>query len=296
MAEVKAIPVTPIEQRGYAHPEVLVSTQWVADHLNDPKVRLVESNEDILLYDTGHIPGAVKIDWVTQLNDPLTRDYLDAARMQQLLRSHGVNPDTTIVFYGDKNNWWATYAFWVFRLFGLDKLKIMDGGRALWEKEGRPMTKDAPRHPAGSISVSARNDAGIRAFRDQVLDHVKGRKPLVDVRSPEEYRGERMHMPDYPNEGALRGGHIPGARSIPWGRAINPDNHTFRPASELKTIYQEENGLKPSDDVIAYCRIGERSSHSWFALTYLLGFDKVRNYDGSWTEWGNSVKVPIEKP
>ncbi|HEV8124080.1 MAG TPA: sulfurtransferase [Gemmatimonadales bacterium] len=296
MAEVKAIPVTPIEQRGYAHPEVLVSTQWVADHLKDPKVRLVESNEDILLYDTGHVPGAVKIDWVTQLNDQLTRDYLDSGKMQALLRSLGVDQDTTVVFYGDKNNWWATYALWVFRLFGLDRLRIMDGGRALWEKEGRPMTTEVSKYPAGNITVAGRDDSRIRAFRDQVLEHVKGKKGLVDVRSPEEFRGERMHMPDYPNEGALRGGHIPGARSIPWGRAINPDNHTFRPAAELRTIYQEENGLKPGDDVIAYCRIGERSSHSWFALTYLLGFDKVRNYDGSWTEWGNSVRVPIEKP
>jgi thiosulfate/3-mercaptopyruvate sulfurtransferase len=296
MSEIKTINVRPIEARGYAHPEVLVSTQWVADHLKDPKVRLVESNEDILLYDTGHLPGAVKIDWVTQLNDQLTRDYLDSGKMQELLRSLGVDQDTTVVFYGDKNNWWATYALWVFRLFGLDRLRVMDGGRALWEKEGRPMTREASRYPAGNIKVGSRDDSRIRAFRDQVLEHVKGKKGLVDVRSPEEFRGERMHMPDYPNEGALRGGHIPGARSIPWGRAINPDNHTFRPAAELKTIYQEENGLQPTDDVIAYCRIGERSSHSWFALTYLLGFDKVRNYDGSWTEWGNSVRVPIEKP
>jgi thiosulfate/3-mercaptopyruvate sulfurtransferase len=296
MSDTKTINVTPIEARGYAHPEVLVSTQWVADHLKDPKVRLIESNEDILLYDTGHVPGAVKIDWMTQLNDQLTRDYLDSGKMQELLRSLGVDQDSTVVFYGDKNNWWATYALWVFRLFGLDRLRIMDGGRALWEKEGRPMTREVARYPAGNIKVGSRDDSRIRAFRDQVLEHVKGRKGLVDVRSPEEFRGERMHMPDYPNEGALRGGHIPGARSIPWGRAINPDNHTFRPAAELKTIYQEENGLKPTDDVIAYCRIGERSSHSWFALTYLLGFDKVRNYDGSWTEWGNSVRVPIEKP
>jgi thiosulfate/3-mercaptopyruvate sulfurtransferase len=296
MTDIKPLTITPIEQRGYAHPEVLVSTQWVADHLNDPKVRLVESDEDLLLYDTGHIPGAVKIDWVTQLNDALTRDYLDHPRMQALLRASGISQDTTVVFYGDKNNWWATYAFWVFRLFGLENLRVMDGGRNLWEKEGRPFTKEVPRYAEGNIKVSARDDTRIRAFRDQVLDHVRSGRPLVDVRSPEEFRGERMHMPDYPNEGALRGGHIPGAKSIPWGRAINPDTHTFRPVSELKTIYLQENGLKPGDDVIAYCRIGERSSHSWFALTYLLGFDKVRNYDGSWTEWGNSVRVPIEKP
>jgi thiosulfate/3-mercaptopyruvate sulfurtransferase len=296
MAETKSIPVPPIESRGYAHPEVLVSTQWVADHLKDPAVRVMESDEDLLLYDTGHIPGSVKIDWVTQLNDQLTRDYLDHARMEKLLRSLGVTQDTTIVIYGDKNNWWATYTLWVLRLFGIERVRIMDGGRALWEKEGREMTKEVPRYPEGNITVAPRNDGKIRAFRDDVLAHVKARKPLVDVRSPEEFRGERMHMPDYPNEGALRGGHIPGAKSIPWGRAINPDTHTFRPAAELRTIYLEENGLKPADDVIAYCRIGERSSHSWFALTYLLGFEKVRNYDGSWTEWGNSVRVPIEKP
>jgi thiosulfate/3-mercaptopyruvate sulfurtransferase len=296
MVETRQLSITPISERGYAHPDVLVSTQWVAEHLNDPKVRVMESDEDLLLYETGHIPGAVKIDWVTQLNDPITRDYLNHEQLQALLRSMGVSQDTTIVLYGDKNNWWATYTLWVLRLFGLERLRIMDGGRALWEKEGRELTKEIPRYPAGDIRVSPRDDSRYRAFRDEVLAHVQARKPLVDVRSPEEFRGERMHMPDYPNEGALRGGHIPGARSIPWGRAINPETHTFRPAAELRTIYLEENGLKPTDDVVAYCRIGERSSHSWFALTYLLGFDKVRNYDGSWTEWGNSVRVPIEKP
>ncbi|MGE0353549.1 MAG: sulfurtransferase [Gemmatimonadales bacterium] len=285
----------PIAERGYVHPEVLVSTGWVAQHLEDPGVRLVESDEDLLLYESGHIPGAVKLDWVTELNDQLVRDYIDRDRMQALLRRKGINRDTTIVLYGDKNNWWATYAFWVLRLFGLERLRIMDGGRALWEKEGRPLVREAPRYPEGNIALPPRDDTGIRAFRDQVLEHVKRSGPLVDVRSPEEYRGERMHMPEYPNEGALRGGHIPGARSIPWSRAVNPDTHSFRPADELRAIYAEENGLKPDDDVIAYCRIGERSSHTWFTLTYLLGFNRVRNYDGSWTEWGNSVGVPVEK-
>ena len=289
-------PVADIAARGYAHPEVLVSTQWVADHLDDPKVRLVESNEDILLYETGHIPGAVKIDWVADLNDPLIRDYIDGQRLERLLRSKGIDDDTTIVFYGDKNNWWATYAFWVFRLFGLNNLRLMDGGRLRWAQEGRELVTAVPRYREGSVTVSDRDDSRSRAFRDQVLEHVRGGNSLVDVRSPEEYRGERLHMPEYPNEGALRGGHIPGARSIPWGRAVNPETHTFRPASELRTIYQEENGLTPDDEVIAYCRIGERSSHTWFALTYLLGFDRVRNYDGSWTEWGNLVRSPVEKP
>jgi thiosulfate/3-mercaptopyruvate sulfurtransferase len=295
MAELVA-PVADIAARGYAHPEVLVSTQWVADHLGDPKVRLLESNEDVLLYETGHIPGAVKIDWITDLNDPLIRDYIDGQRFERLLRSKGISNDTTIVFYGDKNNWWATYAFWVFRLFGVKNLRVMDGGRLRWAKEGRELVTTVPRYAEGNIIVSERDDSHYRAFRDQASEHVRRGNRLVDVRSPEEYRGERLHMPEYPNEGALRGGHIPGARSIPWGRAVNPETHTFRPASELRTIYQQENGLEPDGDLIVYCRIGERSSHTWFALTYLLGFTNVRNYDGSWTEWGNLVRAPVEKP
>jgi thiosulfate/3-mercaptopyruvate sulfurtransferase len=286
----------PIAERGYARPDVLVSTQWVADHLGDPKVRIVESDEDLLLYETGHIPGAVKIDWIDDLNDPLVRDYLDQARMERLLRAKGIGQDTTVVFYGDRNNWWACYAFWVLSLFGIGNLKVMDGGRALWEKEGRPMTTDRPAWPAGSITVGPRNDEAIRAFRDDVLVHARMRGAMVDVRSPEEFRGERLHMPEYPNEGATRGGHIPGARSIPWARAVNPETHTFRPAEELRRIYQEEQGLRPEGDTIVYCRIGERSSHTWFVLTYLLGFPRVRNYDGSWTEWGNGVGLPIERP
>jgi len=288
--------VMPIEDRGYARPDVLVSTEWVADHLNDPKVRLVESDEDVLLYETGHIPGAVKIDWVADLNDPLVRDYVSRERLQAVLRSKGISNDTTIVFYGDKNNWWACYSFWVLRLFGVENLKVMDGGRMRWTQEGRPLETAVPSYPAGNITIGDRNDAAIRAFREDVLEHVRAKRPLVDVRSPEEFRGERLHMPEYPSEGALRGGHIPGARSIPWARAVNPETHTFRPASELRTLYEQENGLKRDSDTVVYCRIGERSSHTWFALTYLLGFDKVRNYDGSWTEWGNAVRLPIEKP
>jgi thiosulfate/3-mercaptopyruvate sulfurtransferase len=296
MADARAVPaVVPIEQRGYAHPEVLVSTDWVAQHLKDPKVRLVETNEDVLLYETGHIPGAVKIDWVADLNDPLTRDYIDGSRLQKVLRSRGISQDTTVVLYGDKNNWWATYAFWVLKLFGLENLKVMDGGRLRWAEEGRSLVTEVPRYPEGNITVGSRDDQKIRAFREQTLAHSSARRALVDVRSPEEYRGERLHMPEYPNEGAVRGGHIPGAKSIPWSRAVTPETHTFRPARELRNIYLEENGLKPEEEVIAYCRIGERSSHTWFTLTYLLGFRNVKNYDGSWTEWGNSVRVPIEK-
>ena len=288
--------VSDIAKRGYANPDVLVSTQWVEQFRGDPKVRLLESNEDVLLYETGHIPGALKIDWVTDLNDPLLRDYVSRERFERLLRSKGINQDTTIVFYGDKNNWWATYAFWVFKLFGVENLKILDGGRLRWAEEGRELVTTISGYPEGNIRVRERDDSQIRSFRSQVELHVQRNGKLVDVRSPEEYRGERLHMPEYPNEGALRGGHIPGAKSIPWGRAITAETHTFKPASELRTLYESENGLQKSDDVVAYCRIGERSSHTWFVLTYLLGFKNVKNYDGSWTEWGNLVRAPIEKP
>lgn len=281
--------------RGYANPDVLASTDWVAEHLNDTSLRIIESNEDPLLYATGHIPGAVEVDWVRDLNDPLRRDYLDRAGFEALMSRIGVTPEMTVVFYGDKNNWWATYAFWVFQLFGHTNAKIMDGGRLKWEKEGRPMTREVPSYPATRYVARERDDQRIRAFRDQVLAHVQARLPLVDVRSPAEYTGERVHMEQYPNEGALRGGHIPGAKNVPWATAINPEDGTFKPAAELRAIYQEAQGLKPDDDVIVYCRIGERSSHTWFVLKYLLGFEKVRNYDGSWTEWGNLVGVPIER-
>ncbi len=289
---VKTVP--GITERGYANPDALVSTDWVAEHLNDPNVRIVESNEDPLLYKSGHIPGAVEVDWVKDLNDPLRRDYLNREGFEELMSRIGVTPDTTVVFYGDKNNWWATYAFWVFQLFGHTKAKIMDGGRIKWEKEARPITRDEATYPATQYRARERDDTKIRAFRDQVLEHIKSNKPLVDVRSPDEYTGKRLHMEAYPNEGALRGGHIPGAKNVPWARAVNEDG-AFKTAEDLRAIYEQEQGLKQSDDVIAYCRIGERSSHTWFVLKYLLGYDKVRNYDGSWTEWGNLVGVPIEK-
>jgi thiosulfate/3-mercaptopyruvate sulfurtransferase len=284
-----------IHDRGYVHPEMLVSTDWAAEHLKDANVRIVESNEDPLLYPSGHIPGAVQVDWTTDLNDPLRRDYLHKDGFEKLMSRIGATPETTVVFYGDKNNWWACYALWVFHLFGHTNARIVDGGRLKWEQEGREMTKVVPTYPPTKYTAKNRDDSKIRAFRDEVLKHVEAKLPLVDVRSPAEYRGEVLHMPNYPNEGALRGGHIPGAKSIPWGQAANPDNGTFKTANELRAIYEQTQGLKADDDIIAYCRIGERSSHTWFVLTYLLGYKNVRNYDGSWTEWGNLVNVPIER-
>jgi len=287
--------VSAIESRGYVHPDVLVSTDWVAGHLEDPQVRLVESNEDPLLYATGHIPGAVEVDWTRDLNDPVRRDYLGRESFEALMRRSGISRDTTVVFYGDRNNWWATYAYWVFQLFGHSKAKVMDGGRLKWANEGRPLTRDVPSYPASGYQAPERNDKTIRAYRDEVLRHVETSGRMVDVRSPAEYTGERLHMPDYPNEGALRGGHITGAANIPWARAINADDGTFKTAAELRAIYEDEAKTRPDDDVIVYCRIGERSSHTWFVLTHLLGYKNVRNYDGSWTEWGNLVGVPIER-
>lgn len=287
--------MTDISERGYAHPDVLVSTDWLAAHLDDPGVRIVESNEDPLVYRAGHIPGAVEVDWARDLNDPVRRDYLDRDAFQALMRKLGVSRDTTIVFYGDKNNWWATYAFWVFQLFGHQRAKVMDGGRLKWEQEGRSLVREEPSFAASDYTAPERDDARIRAFRDHVQAHVEADRPLIDVRSPEEYSGARLHMPDYPNEGALRGGHVPGARNVPWARAIHPEDGTFRAAGDLRAIYEGEQGLRRDHDVVVYCRIGERSSHTWFVLHYLLGYPRVRNYDGSWTEWGNLVGAPIEK-
>jgi thiosulfate/3-mercaptopyruvate sulfurtransferase len=278
----------------YAHPGRLVSTQWLEDRLQSGDAGdlvVVESDEDVLLYDTGHIPGAVKVDWHTDLNDPVVRDYVGPERFAQILGARGIGRETTVVIYGDKSNWWAAYALWVFTLFGHPDVRLLDGGRALWVAEGREMTRDVPAPVPVEYPVVQRNDASIRALKDDVLAHLG--RPLVDVRSPGEFSGELLHMPDYPQEGAVRGGHIPGARSVPWARAAAEDG-TFKPRAELEAIYLTEQGLAPSDDVVAYCRIGERSSHTWFVLTHLLGFEQVRNYDGSWTEWGNSVGVPIE--
>ena len=288
---VAADPAPELQQ--YAHPELLVTTGWLAEHLDDPDVVVIESDEDVLLYDTGHIPGAIKVDWHLDLNDQTTRDYLDGQGFSELCSRNGIGRDTTVVFYGDNFNWWAAYALWVFRLFGHENVRLLNGGRMKWMEEGRPTTTDVPRREAAEYPVVERNDEPIRAYRDQVQEHI-GNGKLVDVRSPGEYSGELLHMPDYPQEGALRGGHIPTAKSKPWKQAANDDG-TFKDADSLRAIYADELGLSPKDDVIVYCRIGERSSHTWFVLQNLLGYPKVRNYDGSWTEWGNLVRAPVEK-
>jgi thiosulfate/3-mercaptopyruvate sulfurtransferase len=288
---------------GYANPNALVSTEWVAAHANDANVRVLESNEDVLLYDIGHVEGAQKIDWQADLNDQVTRDFIGPEAFAKLASRLGISPDSTVVVYGDRNNWWAAYAYWIFKLYNHKDVRIMNGGRAKWIEEGRPLSKDVPSLKATSYPTPSINEK-IRAYQDDVLGFIgakrgqregklPGNRALVDVRSPGEYSGQVTHMPDYPQEGVLRGGHIPGAQSIPWAQAANPDQ-TFKSPEELKALY-EGKGVTPDKDVIAYCRIGERSSHTWFVLHELLGYPNVRNYDGSWTEWGNSVRVPVEK-
>jgi thiosulfate/3-mercaptopyruvate sulfurtransferase len=279
----------------YAHPETLVSTDWVAAHSQDAGIRIAESDEDALLYEQGHVPGAVKVDWHTDLQDPLRRDFVDKAGFEQLCAERGISNDTTVVFYGDRNNWFATYSLWLFRYYGHDesKLKVMNGGRQKWEAEGRAYTKDVPTFPRASYTAKD-PDPKVRAFRDEVLAAVQSKdKKLIDVRSADEYTGKALHMANYPQEGAQRGGHVPGAQNIPWATAANADG-TFKSADELKAIY-EGKGIRSGDPTIAYCRIGERSSHTWFVLSYLLGYPNVKNYDGSWTEWGSLVNVPINK-
>jgi thiosulfate/3-mercaptopyruvate sulfurtransferase len=273
---------------------VLVSTDWVLENINNPKIRIVEVNEDVLLYDTGHIPNAVKIDWHTELNNPVKRDYINEEQFEKLCSEKGISNDTTVVFYGDKNNWWAAYALWVFNLFGHELVKIMDGGRNKWIQEGKPLAKEVPQFPKTNYKAKKRNDNPIRAFKDEIIEHIKKGGILIDVRSPKEYTGELIHMPDYPQEGALRGGHIPTAINIPWATAVNEDG-TFKSLEELRKIYKEKFNITEDKEIITYCRIGERSAHTWFVLKYLLNYPKVKNYDGSWTEWGNSVKVPIVK-
>ncbi len=277
----------------YVHPEYLVETDWVAEHLEDPNVRIIESDEDPLLYAIGHIQGAVQVDWFSTLQHPVRRDFVTKEQFEAVASKLGISNDTTVVFYGDKSNWFACYALWLFQYYGHQNVKIMNGGRLKWEQERRPLVKDVPSYP--STTYHAREaDKSIRAFRDEVLQQSNARKPLVDVRSPKEYSGELLHMPNYPQEGATRGGHIPGAVSIPWAQAVNETDSTFKSADELRSLY-EWKGVKPDEEVIAYCRIGERSSLTWFVLKYLLGYPNVKNYDGSWTEWGNLVDAPIEK-
>ncbi len=287
--------MTEISARGYVNSDVLVSTQWVSENLNTRDIRLIESNEDQLLYPSGHIPGAIELDWVRDLNQQVRRDYLDQNAFEELMSRCGITNDTTVVFYGDKNNWWACYAFWIFQLFGHTNAKVLDGGRLKWIKEGRAITRDTPKYPASDYKAPPRDDTAYRAFRDEVLAHIQVNGLFVDVRSPEEFSGEKLHMEGYPNEGAIRGGHIPGAKNVPWSVTVNSEDGTFKTAEELRKIFESDSLFNPDSDIIVYCRIGERSSHSWFVLKYLLGYKKVRNYDGSWTEWGNLVNVPIEK-
>ncbi|MET0671944.1 MAG: sulfurtransferase [Microbacterium pygmaeum] len=274
----------------YAQPGRLVTGEWLQERLGSPGLVVVESDEDVLLYETGHIPGAVKVDWHTELNDPVVRDYVDGAGFAALLSAKGISRDDTVVIYGDKNNWWAAYALWVFSLFGHEDVRLLDGGRDKWIAEGRPLTTDASNRTASAYPVIERDDSTLRAYKEDVLAHLG--KPLIDVRSPEEYNGSRTTAPAYPEEGALRAGHIPTAANVPWAKAVAEDGG-FKPRAELEAIYRDEVGLKDGDDIVAYCRIGERSSHTWFVLQHLLGFSNVRNYDGSWTEWGSAVRVPI---
>jgi thiosulfate/3-mercaptopyruvate sulfurtransferase len=285
---------TASKLENYAHPERLVTTDWLAEHLGDDGLVVIESNEDVLLYRTGHIPGAHHVDWHLDLNDDVMRDYVSPEAFAAMCSARGITPDSTVVVYGDNFNWWAAYALWVFSLFGHADVRLLDGGRAKWVAEGRAMTTDATEATPSTYPVVPRDDATIRAFKEDVLKHI-GNGPLVDVRSPGEFSGELLHMPDYPQEGVQRGGHVPTAQNVPWKRAANDDG-SFKSVDDLRGIYEGELGMKAGDDVITYCRIGERSSHTWFVLTHLLGFENVRNYDGSWVEWGNAVRVPIEKP
>jgi thiosulfate/3-mercaptopyruvate sulfurtransferase len=281
--------------QAYAHPDVLVSTQWVADHLHDPRVRIVEVDYDpVSNYHQGHIPGAVVFDWKKDMNDQVNRDILSKEQLEALMGRSGVSNDTTVVLYGDFNNWFAAYAFWDLKYYKVENIKLMDGGRKKWLLEDRPLSKDAPSYPQATFRVSG-PDVKVRIYREDVRAAI-GRKNmnLVDVRGAKEFSGEITAPPEYPNEAAQRGGHIPGAKNIPWSQAVNDADGTFKPRPELEALYTSK-GVGKDKGVITYCRIGERSSHTWFVLKYLLGYPEVRNYDGSWTEWGNTILYPIEK-
>ena len=282
----------------YAHPEVLVDTEWALAHHKDAKVRIAEVDYDPAAnYDQGHIPGAVLFDWRKHINDPVTRDLLSSEALTKLFRASGINNDTTVLLYGDFNNWFAAFAFWVFDYYGVKNVKLINGGRKKWIAEDKPLTKEAPKHPSGTFTAGPANPK-LRAYLEDVrheLERVKeGKSTLVDVRSPKEFTGEITAPPEYPTEHAQRGGHVPGAKNIPWASAVNEDG-TFKSRDELDALYGGK-GVKSDTPTITYCRIGERSSHTWFVLTYLLGYPNVRNYDGSWTEWGNMIRTPIEKP
>jgi thiosulfate/3-mercaptopyruvate sulfurtransferase len=278
----------------YANPEVLVQTDWLAAHLNDPNVRVIEVDEDTTAYHKGHLEGAVGWHWLNDLHASLGREYVDQEGLSALLRGAGVGPDTTVVLYGANNNWFAAYAYWLLRYLGFGNVKLLNGGRKKWELESRPLTQEVPAYEPTDYTVDGAVNGDIRAFRDYVLDRVEeGNAAFVDVRSPEEYRGERLAPDHLPQEQAQVPGHIPGAANIPWAKATNDDG-TFKTADELRELY-EGQGVTSDREIIAYCRIGERSSHSWFALHELLGYDDVKNYDGSWTEYGSLVGVPVEK-
>jgi thiosulfate/3-mercaptopyruvate sulfurtransferase len=282
----------------YAHPEVLVENEWLAEHLNDPKARVAEVDYDPAAnYELGHLPGAVLFDWRKDINDPVRRDILSPEAFAALFARGGIDDDTTVVLYGDFNNWFAAFAYWVFTYYGAKHLKLLNGGRKKWIAEDRPLTKDAPKPATGKFAAGP-PDPKLRAYLEDVrkiLPEVQaGTFGLVDVRGPKEFSGEITAPPEYPTEHAQRGGHIPGAKNIPWAQAVKDDG-TFKPREELEELYRSK-GLSPAHPVITYCRIGERSSHTWFVLKYLLGYPDVRNYDGSWTEWGNLVRTPIEKP
>jgi thiosulfate/3-mercaptopyruvate sulfurtransferase len=283
------------EKMSYVHPEVLVDTQWAEEHLKDSKVRIAEVDYDSKAnYELGHIPGAVLFDWKNDINDPITRNVLSKESCQNLLQNAGINNDTTLLLYGDFNNWFAAFAFWVLKYYGYKDVRLINGGRKKWLQEDRALTKDVPTYSKGNFAANE-PDSNIRVFLDEVKRAVSAPElKMVDVRSPKEFTGEILAPPEYPTEHAQRGGHIPGAVNIPWAQAVNDSDGTFKNTDELKQLY-ESKGITPDKEIIAYCRIGERSSHTWFVLKYLLGYPKVKNYDGSWTEWGNMIANPIEK-